>query len=68
MLISVLHDNEVENELEIDLCCADCCRSKYGWSTIQYQKACSMILGKSMIGLPNNIDNESKFAEFLKAK
>jgi len=64
VILSTINDNEDENEFEIELCCADCARVRYAWSTKQFEH----ILAKSsgVIKIPNGVLTEEQFNVFVR--
>lgn len=67
MNIAVIHEDETENEFEVELCCSACAVNNYRWSDNQYNKVCDAAHGKLILTVPNNINTEAGFIEFVRS-
>ncbi len=65
MNISVIHEDETENEIELELCCA-MCSSAYGWSSAQFDKIWAAASKSLPIKIPSSVDSVEKFKQFVK--
>lgn len=66
MNIPVIYDDETENEFDIELCCASCAKKAYGWDEAKFKSVCDNVSNGIAIKLPNSIDSDGKFKEFVK--
>jgi hypothetical protein len=66
MIITTLEDEEVENEIEIPVCCFACMKSKYGWSNKQRKYVEDKIDKKEPIAVPADVNSEMLFGNFIK--
>lgn len=67
MYISILHEaDEVENELDIALCCASCAKSNMGWAEAQYNKVCEIVKSGNPIIVPDSVKDKNTFCLYVK--
>ena len=66
MNIPVVYEDETENEFDIELCCVECATKTYGWSSAQFTKVSDSIKNNIAIKIPDHIDSETKFKDFVK--
>jgi hypothetical protein len=62
MFIAILQDGEVENEVDVDLCCAVCSK----WSVGQFNFVTGLIAQEKPIPVPAEVDNAKAFREYIK--
>lgn len=65
MYISVIQDDEVENEIDIQWHCQGCCKTTYGWSDDQYEFVKKFVEEDKPIPIPFGIDTASKFGMYI---
>lgn len=66
MNISVVHEDGTENEFDIELCCVECAAKSYKWNDAQFMKIWNNVQANTAIQVPDHIDSETKFIEFVK--
>lgn len=66
MNIPVVHEDGIENEFDVEMCCAECARKNYGWSDAQYLKVYQKADKGESIQIPDNITDENKFKDFVR--
>jgi hypothetical protein len=67
MNIPIIHENETENEFEVELCCPTCATQIYLWTLKQYDKVCQAAKNGEPIKVPDNVNSEKQFIEFVKS-
>ena len=65
MNIAVLHEDGTENEFEIEMCCDLCANTSYKWNAYQFNKVLDKSGKGEPIKVPDNVDSEKKFIEFV---
>jgi len=66
MNVPVVYEDETENEFDVELCCAECSAKTYGWSSGQFSKVSDSIKNGIAIKIPDHVDSENKFKDFVK--
>ena len=66
MYIAILQDGEVENEVNVDLCCASCAHGTYRWTAAQYDFVNEQSQKEKPIPVPHDVDNIGRFAEYIR--
>jgi hypothetical protein len=65
MNIPVIQEDGTENEFEIEMCCAMCANTNYGWSVEQFCKVYERADKGEAITVPNDVSSEDKFKLFV---
>ena len=63
--ISIIHEDETENEFEIDICCEDCAKSDYGWNKEQYDLFCSRVHHTQPFRVPDSIQSDKQLIAYV---
>lgn len=65
MDIAVIHTDGSENEISIDLCCAPCALTSYGWTELQFNKLVNDYIRLGIaIKLPKDISTADDFKKW----
>ena len=67
MNVPVVYEDETENEFDIELCCAECATQAYGWSAAQFTRILESVNKGFAIQVPDSIDSENRFKDFVKS-
>jgi len=65
MYIAILQDGEVENEINVDLCCNNCSRTRYNWSTAQFNFVRDFADKEKPFPVPAEVDDLASFAKYI---
>lgn len=64
--ISILHEDETENEFDVELCCETCASRYYGWTANQFNKVMCMTSGKEEIRIPSFVKDAREFKIYIR--
>lgn len=67
MNIPIIHEDETENEFEVELCCSTCAQQAYLWKLEQFNKVYKAATNSEPIKVPDNVNSEKQFIEFVKS-
>lgn len=67
MNIPIVDEDGNENEVDIEMCCAECANKAHQWTPAQFNKVLAAVEKNEPIKVPINIDSDTKFAEFIKS-
>lgn len=65
MQVSVIYEDETENEFDVAICCVDCARTQYGLNDESYQRLLSRVQDSEAVKLPAHIQDAKALVEFL---
>lgn len=66
MDLPVVYKDGTENEISIDLCCADCANANYGWSIAQFDELVRTYAKPLFpIKLPDEIKSSTDFFKWV---
>lgn len=66
MDISIIQDNEIEDELKVNLCCKTCATNDYGWTEAQFDFIYGKLKKGEAIEVSSSVSTPAKFTEFVK--
>ena len=67
MNIAVVHEDGTENEFDVELCCDGCAQKAYGWTKEQFSFVYSKADKGEALQIPNRVDSEVKFKQYVKS-
>lgn len=68
MDISIVHDNEEENEISVGYCCDYCLKNNHSLTTFQLSELKQWICGTKVVNVPFQVKDEKSLIQFLKNK
>lgn len=68
MFISIINENEIENEIDICwACCFNCTNLINRWSQKQYDYVKKHIDDQVALSVPSSVNTDTKFNEYIKS-
>jgi hypothetical protein len=66
MDLPIIYSDNTENEIEIDLCCAECAKVNYGWTKSQFDKIMKdYVKTLAPIKVPDSIKTQQSFYKWV---